>query len=1145
MVLELQLPPAPTALGPEAADRLAQEQANADATATASQDVPTADQSAQAARDGVTEPIEQLQGEGNEAVVAALDDRPPPDPEIEAFCERVRQVIRDKRPADEDALATASPDAAAREAGGQVQSQVQGGVSQAQSGYDSLQQDGAAPAGQQGAPLPETSPEAQGAPAMDAQRAAPDPISDEDTSLDNDTANADQQIEDAGMTTEPAALVEDGPIADARAARGELGAAAAEDVAAVRQRQQEAIAGARGNMAELQARAQEALAASRSTAVTGTSSQQGGMVESESQMRVRVGQEAERLFTGAQTTVRDLLRPLAENARARWDAELVPIKDTFRSDLREVEAAINERHSGVGGAIVSLWDSVTGLPAWVTRAYDRAETNFADSVCALIRDISRDVNAVLRDCERIVEKARTDIAALYDALPEGLQTWAAEQQSQMTARLDGLRGEVETARQTVRDGLIEQAGAAVDEVRREVAALRDKAKGLLGQIADAITAFLEDPARAIINGLLSLLGISPGAFWALIDKIGSVIDAIADDPMGFASNLVSALGKGFTQFFDNFGRHVLQGLVSWLFSGLGSVGVQVPTDLSLRSVITFFLQLMGLTWERIRRVLARHIGEQNVALIEQAWSILSTLISQGPAGIFEMIKDALDPQNLLNMVLETAASYLVERVIRAVSMRILGMLNPAGAILQAIELIYRVVSWVMNNAARIFALVETVVNGAADLVAGNIGGMANAVEGALARLVAPVIDFLAGLLGFGDLPDKIAQVIGGLQARVERVLDRVIGTIVAAARRALAAVGVGRPAESAAAGSDDGEIGETVRFSAGGEGHRLWVQPTPSGVSLKLASTEKTLVDHLRDFEGKVGNAGDRQEEIRGQIGVARGHASRIEGLGQQIVRTQIDTPERAALDNQIEGEERAVRPVLATILDAIGESTPERVSPVVVADFSTSIGWGGVPVQLSRVEMVRQLQMQTAGINAMVVADWLRNRLRYAERRDTQRAFGVNNPSGRDPRSGNAQANERVRIEGIARQALQRPLSVGTASANTADPTGYTAQFVVNVHRRNPGRESTGFTAAEAATKAESWMSRQHALHSPDQVAGGAYDDLTGMGQGDVNSAIGYQWGAGNANRLEAGTRSNLAAAGVAEALWRQVKMNVDLRVS
>jgi hypothetical protein len=411
--------------------------------------------------------------------------------------------------------------------------------------------------------------------------------------------------------------------------------------------------------------------------------------------------------------------------------------------------------------------------------------------------------------------------------------------------------------------------------------------------------------------------------------------------------------------------------------------------------------------------------------------------------------------------------------------------------------------------------------------------------------VAPVIDFLAGLLGFGDLPDKIAQVIGGLQARVERVLDRVIGTIVAAARRALAAVGVGRPAESAAAGSDDGEIGETVRFSAGGEGHRLWVQPTPSGVSLKLASTEKTLVDHLRDFEGKVGNAGDRQEEIRGQIGVARGHASRIEGLGQQIVRTQIDTPERAALDNQIEGEERAVRPVLATILDAIGESTPERVSPVVVADFSTSIGWGGVPVQLSRVEMVRQLQMQTAGINAMVVADWLRNRLRYAERRDTQRAFGVNNPSGRDPRSGNAQANERVRIEGIARQALQRPLSVGTASANTADPTGYTAQFVVNVHRRNPGRESTGFTAAEAATKAESWMSRQHALHSPDQVAGGAYDDLTGMGQGDVNSAIGYQWGAGNANRLEAGTRSNLAAAGVAEALWRQVKMNVDLRVS
>ena len=52
------------------------------------------------------------------------------------------------------------------------------------------------------------------------------------------------------------------------------------------------------------------------------------------------------------------------------------------------------------------------------------------------------------------------------------------------------------------------------------------------------------------------------------------------------------------------------------------------------------------------------------------------------------------------------------------------MLNPVGAIAQAIDLIYQVCAWVFRNAARIFRFVEAVVNGMADVIAGNIGGLA-------------------------------------------------------------------------------------------------------------------------------------------------------------------------------------------------------------------------------------------------------------------------------------------------------------------------------------------------------------------------------------------------------------------------------------
>ncbi|MGK7892591.1 MAG: hypothetical protein AB4372_02795, partial [Xenococcus sp. (in: cyanobacteria)] len=212
---------------------------------------------------------------------------------------------------------------------------------------------------------------------------------------------------------------------------------------------------------------------------------------------------------------------------------------------------------------------------------------------------------------------------------------------------------------------------------------------------------------------------------------------------------------------------------------------------SLSSIITFFLQLMGITWERIRGLLARHIGEENIALIEQAYELIANLIAMGPQGIFEMIKEQLNPQNILDMVLQAAVDFFIETLIRQVSFRVLALFNPVGAIVQAIEAIYRVLKWIFENVARIFSLVETIVNGMADIIAGNISGMANAVEEALARLLAPVIDFFAGFLGLGNLPDRIADTIRGFQELVESILERVIAWLAERARALLRSLGLG------------------------------------------------------------------------------------------------------------------------------------------------------------------------------------------------------------------------------------------------------------------------------------------------------------------------------------------------------------------
>ena len=93
-----------------------------------------------------------------------------------------------------------------------------------------------------------------------------------------------------------------------------------------------------------------------------------------------------------------------------------------------------------------------------------------------------------------------------------------------------------------------------------------------------------------------------------------------------------------------------------------------------------------------------------------------------------MIKEKLDPQSIVDQVVQLAVDFMVSAIIKQVAARIIVLFNPAGAIVQALEAIYRVLKWIFQNAARIFTLVETVVNGIADILAGNTGGFAAAVE---------------------------------------------------------------------------------------------------------------------------------------------------------------------------------------------------------------------------------------------------------------------------------------------------------------------------------------------------------------------------------------------------------------------------------
>ena len=114
---------------------------------------------------------------------------------------------------------------------------------------------------------------------------------------------------------------------------------------------------------------------------------------------------------------------------------------------------------------------------------------------------------------------------------------------------------------------------------------------------------------------------------------------------------------------------------------------------------------------------------------------------------------------------------------------------------------------------------------------------ADKIEGTLASLIAPAIDLVAKLLNIGNIADKVQSVIEGVREMIDGAIDSVFETL-------KSALGIGgKEEEKPTEGEFDGQIGEEIAFSAGGEGHKLWVDAsgqvivasTPTSVERRLS----------------------------------------------------------------------------------------------------------------------------------------------------------------------------------------------------------------------------------------------------------------------------------------------------------------------
>lgn len=376
---------------------------------------------------------------------------------------------------------------------------------------------------------------------------------------------------------------------------------------------------------------------------------------------------------------------------------------------------------------------------------------------------------------------------------------------------------------------------------------------------------------------------------------------IVNDPVRFIRNLIAAVVRGFRQFKDNILTHLRAGLVGWLFGAMEGAGIELPQHFDLRGIISLVLQILGLTYPRIRRKMVRLMGERAVSTLERTFEFVRMLATEGPAGAWQRIVEYAG--NLRERVMEGIRNWVITRVVTAAVMRLATMWNPAGAVVQAIIGIYNTVMFFIERINQIMALVRSVTSSVASIAAGNITAASNYVEQSMARTLPLIISFLARLLGLGNISGAIRRNIQRIRRPIDRAIDRVIAWIRRQARRLIR--GARRGARRIRSRVRRG-VRRVIQWwrmrkrfrTQQGERHTLFFRGRGRNSRLLMASTTarpiREIINDVRDASEKrsLNQGYERMMTIAGQIdrnpndqGLQTQMRGALDGLAERLAR--------------------------------------------------------------------------------------------------------------------------------------------------------------------------------------------------------------------------------------------------------------------
>ncbi len=297
----------------------------------------------------------------------------------------------------------------------------------------------------------------------------------------------------------------------------------------------------------------------------------------------------------------------------------------------------------------------------------------------------------------------------------------------------------------------------------------DKIGSSFAGIAGRFTSWAGQQVLRLLEILVSV--VAPGVM-PYIAKAKTAFQTIVEDPVRFVGHLVRAGRLGFEKFADNILEHLKSALIKWLAGPLAQAGVHIPKSFSLLEIVKLVLSVLGLTWQNIRTKLVKIIPEPVLQGLEKTAAVLVTLVTDGPAAAWEQIKTELN--ELKDQLIGQVTSMIQLEVVKAAVKKLVMMINPAGAVVQAIQAVWTTVTFFIEKAQQIGAVVASFIDSIAAIAAGQVENAAKRVEKTMADTLVVVIGFLANFAGLGGIPTKLVGIVKKIRAPIDRGLDKIV-----------------------------------------------------------------------------------------------------------------------------------------------------------------------------------------------------------------------------------------------------------------------------------------------------------------------------------------------------------------------------------